>query len=220
MASTRWSFPAGRRCWTTAHFDQSRPLQAARLSTLTDLHKQVLDKASALKARMQLGSDSRGEKPRPAGSNRLQADILCGRICVWEARRRDRERFRARADKRPQLPQALCAPTCGSDRPVQVLVRVTDTSDDEVFEVTCTSLLKGTSFVVEVDRVDRYGVLKSLISRRLGTDKFSLVNENSLPLRHLRDDFLIEGILDLTADALGLLPPNQSSSSMSVLHVA
>ena len=61
----------------------------------------------------------------------------------------------------------------------------------------------GSSFDIEVDRVDRYGALKTLISRRLGTDKFMLVNENNLPLQHLRDDFLIQGIPDLTAELLG-----------------
>eukprot|EP00959_Pyramimonas_sp_CCMP1952_P215946 4516721-Pyramimonas_sp.AAC.1 len=38
--------------------DPSRPLQAARLSALTDLHKQVHDIASALKAHMQPGNDT------------------------------------------------------------------------------------------------------------------------------------------------------------------
>ena len=187
---------------STARLDPSRPLQAARLDTLQDLHRQVLDKAAALKTHMRRRSGSRGEEPRPTGSNRLQADIR-SRICIWVARRRDRERLKARADTRPELPKAHPVPEAGSEYPVKVFTIVVDSSDDECFRVTCTNPLEGSSFDIEVDRVDRCGALKTLISRRLGTHKFMLVNENNLPLQHLRDDFLIQGNPDLTAELLG-----------------
>ena len=127
---------------STARLDPSRPLQAARLNTLQDLHRQVLDKAAALKTHMRRSSDIRGEGPRQAGSNRLQADIR-SRICIWVARPRDRERFRARTDTRPELPKAHPTPAAGSECPVKVFTIVVDASGDECFRVTCTNPLDG-----------------------------------------------------------------------------
>ena len=187
---------------STARLDPSRPLQAARLHTLQDLHRQVLDKAAVLKTHMRRRSDSRGEEPRPVGSNRLQADIR-NRICIWVVRRRDRERFKARGDTHPELPKPHLAPPGGSEYPVKVFTIVVDCSDDDCFRVTCANPLEVSSFVIDVDGVDRYGALKIFISRRLGTDKFMMVNENKLPLQHLQDDFQVQSISELTAKLLG-----------------